>query len=308
MNGKLMRITAMTGYLVIVSAMWLGSALATTVPKGLEDSACLECHDGYDKSLSKTVHQLGVQPAGSMIAVHCVSCHEGGDKHIAEPSKDNITNPSTLPGNKAQTLCSQCHTPHPELDTYGFNAHNLQQLNCSSCHSVHSGTPTLMRDAKAQFCLDCHSDTKLKFMRRSAHPVRQGAMTCLSCHKFVRQKDYAQAYDFNRTCQDCHADVGGPFPYEHPAMEASAVNGNGCTECHDPHGSENDRLLRQPGNQTCLSCHAVPGHTTNHDGVYANLACVTCHTDIHGSFTNRSLIDQNVGAKFGKSCYCHGLN
>jgi DmsE family decaheme c-type cytochrome len=298
----------MIGISVAILVIWFGLAQASTVPSGPSDSACLECHDGYDQSLAKTVHRLGIQPADTLVAVRCVSCHQGADKHLQEPSKANITNPSTLSGDKESTLCSRCHNPHPQLDSYGFNAHNLQQLNCSSCHSIHSGTPTLMRDAKSQFCLDCHSDIKNKFTRRSAHPVRQGTMTCLSCHRFAQQKDYAQGYDFNRVCQDCHADKGGPFPHEHAAVDAYSVNGNGCTECHDPHGSENDRLLRQPGNQTCLSCHAVPLHATQHNGVYASLACVTCHTSVHGSMDNRSLLDPNLGAKFGKSCYCHGLN
>lgn len=308
MNDKRPRILRLAGLLSAFLIVAFGQSPASTPPTGPDDGTCLECHDGYNQTLARTVHQLGVHSDSSQLAVHCISCHEGGDKHVEEPTKDNITNPSRVSGDKSLELCSKCHNPHPELDAYGFNAHNLQRLNCSSCHSIHSGTPTLMRDAKSQFCLDCHSDMKSKFMRRSAHPIRQGTMTCLNCHHFVRQKDYPQAYDFNRVCQDCHSDVGGPYPYEHPAADAYAVDGNGCTECHDPHGSENDRLLKQPGNQICLQCHAVPGHTTNHDGVYANLACLTCHTDIHGSFSNRSLLDPNVGAKFGKSCYCHGIN
>ena len=28
-----------------------------------------------------------------------------------------------------------------------------------------------------------------------------------------------------------------------------------CFSCHDPHGSENDAMLRQPGNSMCLTCH-----------------------------------------------------
>jgi DmsE family decaheme c-type cytochrome len=308
MNEKKIRIVTLLGLCAIFLVSWLSAAQAATAPTGPESSACLECHDGYDKTLAKTVHRLSVQGDGSPAVVQCVSCHAGGDQHVAEPSKDNITNPASLSGDKALQVCSECHNPHPEMDNYGFNAHNLQRLNCSSCHSVHSGTPTLMRDAKSAFCLDCHGDIKTQFMRRSAHPVRQNAMTCLSCHKFVKQRDNAQAYDANRVCQDCHADITGPYPYEHPAVTAYAADGSGCVECHSPHGSENDHLLKQPGDLICSQCHTVPLHKTMHQGVYANMPCLTCHTDVHGSFSNHALVDQNIGAKFGRSCYCHGLN
>ena len=28
-----------------------------------------------------------------------------------------------------------------------------------------------------------------------------------------------------------------------------------CFSCHDPHGTDNDAMLRKPGNAMCLTCH-----------------------------------------------------
>lgn len=289
----------------VVSPAW--SASDQNAP---DDATCLGCHDGYDQTLANTVHRLNQGSIGTSVKVACISCHEGGSVHADDPLKSNITNPSALSGDKALKACATCHLPHQELDNYGYNAHSLQQLNCSSCHKVHAAAPVvgLLIDDNTEFCGKCHSSTKLGFMRRSNHPVLQGAVTCLSCHRFTKRADQNQMYGFGRVCEDCHSDVAGPFRFEHPAANAYDVQGGGCVECHNPHGSENDKLLKQPNGTLCQACHAVPRHNTAHSGAYANLDCLTCHTDIHGSAVDYRFLDQNLNAKFGSSCYCHGLN
>jgi len=60
-----------------------------------------------------------------------------------------------------------------------------------------------------------------------------------------------------------------------------------CFSCHDPHGSENDAMLRQPGNDTCLACHGpnsqngphaatIEAHT-HHAAGSAGSQCAACH-------------------------------
>lgn len=296
--------------LLLLAGFVASSVRSASEQTGPDDATCLGCHDGYDKTLANTVHRLSEGTKGAAVKIACVSCHEGGSVHADDPSKSNITNPASLSGDKAQNACASCHLPHQELDDYGFNAHSQQQLNCSSCHKVHAAAPVvgLLIDDNTDFCGKCHNSTKLGFLRRSNHPVLQGAMTCLSCHRFTKRADQNQAYGFGRVCEDCHSDVAGPYRFEHPVANAYDVQGSGCIECHNPHGSENDKLLRQPNNTICQSCHAVPRHNTAHDGAYANLDCLACHTDIHGSAVDYRFLDQNLSAKFGSSCYCHSLN
>ncbi len=197
------------------------------------------------------------------------------------------------------------------MDNFGYDPHAEQQLNCSSCHLVHTENSSLLLDDKAEFCYQCHTEKSNAFTRRSAHPVNQGNLTCLSCHQFTRRDDQNLAYDLNRICQDCHPQQAGPFLFEHEPVNGYSLEGSGCTECHDPHGAENDRLLKQRDNQICMQCHFPAGHQSAHGGIYADLACQTCHTETHGSMVSDAYLDTDLPARFGGNCYntgCHSLS
>ena len=277
----------------------------------VDDETCLQCHDGMEKTLSFTAHRLSSQIKNPTAQISCSSCHKGGATHIEDPSVDNITNPAKLSGYDAVKVCTQCHQAHVGLDNYGFDAHTNQQLNCDNCHKVHSQNKSLLLDDKADFCIRCHTEKATNFALRSNHPVKQNDITCLSCHKFTKRQNDNLAYDLNRICQDCHPQEGGPFLYEHDATNAYSVEGGGCIACHEPHGSENNFLLKQKNNQVCLQCHFPSGHYTAHGGIWSKYSCVSCHTDVHGSFNNKMFLDPDLPAKFNGNCYnggCHILN
>ena len=285
----------------------LSAQFAIAQDAEVENETCLACHDGIEKTLDFTPHQL----QNSSIQINCVSCHAGGAVHADDPSVDNIVNPKNAMGIDALQACNGCHTPHATLDNLGFDIHQSQGLNCASCHNVHGGKKSLLLDDNAKFCYQCHADIKQEFSRRSNHPVNQGNITCLNCHSFAKETNNNLAYDMQRVCQDCHTEQAGPFLYEHEAATAYTVGGSGCVECHDPHGSENNYLLRQPTNNLCKSCHFEPTHETAHPGNnYSDVTCTVCHTQTHGSFTSNLLLDPNLNTKFADNCYqsgCHSL-
>ncbi len=306
MNSRGLRLLLIICGLVCVFGL---PVLAQEAPAmaGPDDETCIGCHSGLDSTLTATAHRLSSQMKSPATTVACRSCHSNAAVHVEDPSAENIGNPGRLPNDSVSTLCGTCHVNHREMDDFGFDPHTSLRLNCNSCHKVHGGHKDLLLDDRAEFCMPCHETTRADFHKATNHPVLQGAMTCLSCHQFARRNDLPVELGLNRVCQSCHPQVAGPFLYEHGPMSSHSVDGDGCVECHTPHGSANDHLLRQPENLVCRQCHVVPTHQTAHSGQYANMDCMTCHTDVHGSFTSGNLLDPNLSARFGSSCWCHGV-
>ena len=97
----------------------------------------------------------------------------------------------------------------------------------------------------------------------------------------------------NETCAQCHREQTRPFVYEHEALR------EGCTACHNPHGSINRQFLTQRDNNLCLRCHlqiqgpdVPPGSfyigKVSHENYIKRGACWSsgCHEAIHGSNVN----------------------
>jgi predicted CXXCH cytochrome family protein len=65
-----------------------------------------------------------------------------------------------------------------------------------------------------------------------------------------------------------------------------------CNTCHDPHGSNNERMLVAKLPMLCQRCHIGTRHpSTIYDGTQLTArsnrligrGCVNCHAQIHGS-------------------------
>ena len=99
-------------------------------------------------------------------------------------------------------------------------------------------------------------------------PVREGAMTCSSCHNphgsaNVRLLKIGTTID--ESCASCHAEKRGPYLWEHAPVA------NACVTCHDPHGSNNERMLVAKLPFLCQRCHVTSRHPpTVYDGFVLN--------------------------------------
>ena len=78
-------------------------------------------------------------------------------------------------------------------------------------------------------------------------------------------------------CYICHVDLSEDYAYLH-----GPVAGGYCSSCHNPHSSENEKLLRFPGDQLCFYCHAESDVYSNemHEDL-DGMVCTDCHNP-HG--------------------------
>jgi DmsE family decaheme c-type cytochrome len=244
--------------------------------------------------------------------VGCTGCHTGWEDHVDDPAADNIVAGPGLGSLEQAQQCNRCHqTPH-QAAMATTDPHGRNGYNCSSCHTIHGNhNRMLVKDERENYCIECHNVVEAQFKARSAHPLESGNIRCTDCHLFDNIADQLHAQGLDWTCQECHPLIAGPHIYEHPVTYEYLVEGSGCTECHNPHGSANDRLLKQAGDGTCRQCHMVPpGHRIAHAGLGSRHACIDCHSEIHGSNSNELFLDPDLGMKNVINCYasgCHSL-
>ena len=278
---------------------------------------CLDCHDGMAAEYSRTVHgQLNdYQYPG--LGSGCEACHGPGAKHVDSEDPLDIFLPSADMGNDGTDLCLDCHQTGTTLN-WEMGLHAETDVSCLSCHKLHDNTSSkalLAASTEEEVCFTCHMDTQSKFQLPSHHPLREGFMTCSSCHDTHGNqfKEIAYGETSRDACLVCHQQHAGPFVFEHsPVMEDCAI-------CHDVHGTVANNLLRQNEPFICLQCHQPHFHSIlegfdgdysspartwdtnvepNADPGYSGLSgsshpdsmkrvmltkCTQCHQSIHGS-------------------------
>jgi DmsE family decaheme c-type cytochrome len=145
-------------------------------------------------------------------------------------------------------------------------------------------------------CFQCHLDKRGEMSLPHAHPVLAGKISCGDCHdphKGNAIKGGAlNLATANETCTECHTQQAGPFIYKHNAML------EGCTACHNPHGSVNQKMLVARDDNLCLRCHlevAGKGQIIvggeDHASRLQRGTCWSsgCHEAPHGSNANSHL-------------------
>jgi DmsE family decaheme c-type cytochrome len=200
-----------------------------------------------------------------------------------------------LSASEANSVCLSCHeTTHHQMWT--GSPHDRRGVACISCHSVHSPKSVkaqLKTANEPETCFQCHKDIRARMMRTSHHPVREGLMTCTSCHNphDGSRPKMINADWTNELCLQCHTEKRGPFLWEHAPVRENCLN------CHNPHGSNHDKMLVARLPWLCQRCHLNTRHPgTLYTGLNAATetpttatnraiehACKNCHQNVHGS-------------------------
>jgi predicted CXXCH cytochrome family protein len=291
------------------------------------DKSCVDCHS--DKS-----EQFAVSPHGRLKQFElggstgrCESCHGAASKHIEAGGDASLINGfKDADARRTTRACTACHGDNTAMGWKG-SEHQMAGITCANCHTVHQArrvtTPmsrpleganpmrvsraaappprASLKKAEPDLCYDCHREKRAQMNMTSHHPVREGRMTCSSCHNthggqtshLLKNSESEKAF-----CTNCHPSKQGPFVFEHAAVE------EGCNVCHQPHGTVADNLLKQNEPYVCLQCHeahfhlgregattpvyTATGGSSNPNGLAGwrkafGSKCTQCHSQIHGS-------------------------
>lgn len=266
--------------------------LAAGVSLAEEESPCAMCHDQVAADMTHQIH-MRIQPFEVQgRAVGCEGCHGSGEAHMEEGDPALIRT-FTEGDEDDAAVCLSCHATkhHPEWEA---STHAMEDVSCFECHSIHTESDPL--DA----CGSCHADTEAQFNLPSRHPLREGKMSCVSCHDphMATEAQLKTHQRVNDLCFTCHLDKEGPFIFEHePVVED-------CRLCHTPHGAVADNLLTANEPMLCLQCHEFhfhagllsPEHAEEIGGTLRqnpfgehgmnrafSTKCTQCHPRIHGS-------------------------
>jgi DmsE family decaheme c-type cytochrome len=269
---------------------------ATPPPGHVGAETCKGCHEEQFRKFSETkMGRLFLKQArNTKERLGCESCHGPGQAHVDAGGGKGVGGMITFARNDKTPVetrngkCLACHTKGARVFWQG-SPHEARDVACTNCHRVMedvSARSQLARSTEIETCGTCHLQKRATTMRSSHMPLREGKMTCTSCHNphgtvtpaLLRENSP------NDTCYRCHAEKRGPFLWVHAPVNES------CQNCHDPHGSNHESMLKVAKPRLCQQCHIESRHPTNPYGrdtgslkFVMGRACVSCHAVIHGS-------------------------
>jgi DmsE family decaheme c-type cytochrome len=259
---------------------------------------CKVCHPEQFSKFSKT--RMGrlflLQARSPKEANACETCHGPGKAHVdagggkGKGGLITFAKNDKTPVEKRNAVCLDCHAKGARVFWQG-SAHESRDVACTNCHKIMeqvSPKAQLAKETEIETCGTCHLQKRAQTMRSSHMPLREGKITCTSCHNphGTVTQTLLKEQGVNETCYTCHTEKRGPFLWTHPPVQESCVN------CHDPHGSNWEKLLKAAKPRLCQQCHAPGGgHPGNMygRGDTASLKfvmghqCTNCHALIHGS-------------------------
>lgn len=282
------------------------SQTATTAPAQLKVADADNALDALREYLQK---QNGTSPAPA--------------KKLETPVPTKPAAPAIAGTNVGSKVCIGCHSEQANKFSHTLMGRLQTQgkVQCETCHgpgSEHArlgggrgvgGIISFRADDRSRtvednnaICLGCHQRGERTYWDASVHETR--GLACTNCHtvmKSVSRKAQLKTAFEPDTCFQCHKDKQAQtmFSSHMPIGEGKMV----CSDCHNPHGSATDGLLRTDSiNDTCYKCHAEKRgpFLVEHQPVREN--CLNCHNP-HGS-VNADMLKLSTP----RLCFeCHGF-
>lgn len=148
-------------------------------------------------------------------------------------------------------------------------------------------------------CLTCHEALAKE---KVVHAALQ--MGCPTCHSGIDASEYPHKKTNTFTkglsseqpdlCYGCHDKSKFTKKTVHAAI------GMGCTMCHNPHSSKNEKLLKSETPDLCYGCHDKSMFTKKDVHPALSMGCISCHNP-HSTDTPKLLVSEPPGLCFN----CH---
>ena len=194
-------------------------------------------------------------------------------------------------------LCDGCHAVNYNIQTKTASEWNV---GCEKCHGpggdhvkqplpLNIWNPTRVDYVQANdTCIQCHSQGQppIKPIQGKYYDWPVGFQVGLKLADFWNLEEHQPGETTFTHFADgtAHKNRMQGNDFVGSLMYARGVT---CFSCHDAHGTENNALLRKPGNDLCLDCHgpsspngphaaSIEEHTHHKAGSTGN-ECVGCH-------------------------------
>ncbi len=283
---------------------------------GTTQEICAGCHESVIPANAKSAHKVVAEG-------QCEKCH---DPHASDNAQNLVGN-----GN---ALCFTCHKDIGDAVKSAKFKHSPVEQGCLTCHGAHGSDQSahLLKTAVPAICVTCHkSDNPAFVSRHNGYPV--GRANCTSCHDPHGSNQPALLLNnvhpplSTGACNQCHEapNAANPFATKRAGFElckgchndmvnATMAKGQlhwpvadkkGCVNCHNPHASKQQKLLKADTGQLCGTCHSdtlkrIAATPVKHVPVDGG-NCTACHSP--HSADGVYLID---GTSIGKTCAkCH---
>jgi len=206
-------------------------------------------------------------------------------------------------------VCLGCHAGMVGQFGYTLMGRLMKQgkMECETCHgpgsahakagggrgvggiiSYRANDDSRTAEENNAICLGCHERGERAYWNGSVHEER--GVACTNCHTIMKavsaQFQLKTAFQPD-TCFQCHKDRRAQMyrPSHMPMREGKIV----CSDCHNPHGSVTESLIRQDSiNDNCYKCHAEKRGPFLFEHAPVRENCLNCH-DAHGSINEYSL-------------------
>lgn len=260
---------------------------------------CADCHEDYIRSFGKTRHARAYKAGfGKIGAAACEICHGPSSRHVTADDMDkrisSVISFSQIKPQQKNKICLQCHEKGSSMHWRG-STHEMANVTCDNCHysmAKKSGRKSFIYEDSKKVCFQCHKDKRARIVRSAHMPLREGKMSCASCHDAHGSlaPNLLKEASVNETCYTCHQEKRGPLIWEHGPVRED------CSNCHDSHGTNHMSMLKLKVPYLCQTCHSNTFHPSSlfdanslaggagtEQRDLLGKSCLNCHSLIHGS-------------------------